>query len=97
MSLDELVEKFLQATGRERKELLKQLLALDPGPDAVSKMAPTLRDGSPRVAARVTALLARHQMRDLFEVQLRGLKAGKIKLLRGHFDKISRRDSSSQE
>ena len=85
---EDLMARYLAASGRERKALLKEVLALDPGVDEATVMAPTLRDPSPRVAARVTALLARHRLRDLFEKQLVNLKPGKIQLLRGHFNKI---------
>ena len=88
MSPEDLLEKYLESRGRERKALLKEVLALGPGVDEARVMAPTLRDPSPRVAARVTALLARHRLRELFEEQLVNLKPGKIQILRGHFNKI---------
>ena len=88
MSLDQLIDQFLASEGRARKELLKKVLAGDPDPRQATRMAPTLRDPSPRVSARVTALLARHQLRDVFAQQLVGLKPGKIAILRSQFDKI---------
>ncbi len=89
MTLDELIDAVLTSRGREQKNLLKQVIALDPGKEAAIRLAPALRDPSPRVSARVTALLARHQLLELFEKQLDGLKPGKISILRAHFDKIS--------
>ncbi len=85
----ERIAAFLAADGRERKKLLKEIL-----PDATSAedaraLAPALRDPSPRVAARVTALLARHGLAEVLEAQLRGLKPGKINLLRGQFRRIA--------
>ena len=91
MTLDDLIEGVLTSRGREQKNLLKQAIALDPGKEAAIRLAPALRDPSPRVSARITALLARHQLRELFEKQLDGLKPGKISILRAHFDKISAR------
>ena len=52
--------------------------------------APALRDPSPRVAARITSLLARHGLEEELERQLVGLKPGKIELLRGHYRRIAR-------
>lgn len=90
MNLDgDLIEQYLASEGRARKELLKRVLAAKPDSADATRLAPTLRDPSPRVAARITALLARHQLRDVFEQQLGGLKSGKIAILRGHFEKIA--------
>ena len=91
-----LMAKYLDSRGRERKALLKEILALGPGVEEARVMAPTLRDPSPRVAARVTALLARHRLRQLFEKQLVNLKPGKIQILRGHFNKIVGAESASK-
>ncbi len=87
---DDLIEQYLASEGRARKVLLKRVLSGQPDPSEATRLAPTLRDPSPRVAARITALLARHQLRDVFEQQLEGLKPGKIAILRGHFEKIAR-------
>lgn len=84
-----MIEQYLASSGRERKELLKRVLAGDPCLEQATRLAPTLRDPSPRVSARITALLARHQLREVFEKQLVGLKPGKQALLRRHFDKIA--------
>ena len=84
---DDLVARFLAADGRTRKQLLKELL---PGADATTarRLAPALRDPSPRVAARITSLLARYGLEDELERQLVGLKPGKIELLRRHYRRI---------
>lgn len=89
MNLDQLIEQYLGSQGRARKELLKKVLAGDPDPRQATRLAPTLRDPSPRVSARITALLARHQLREVFEQQLVGLKPGKLAILRSKFEKIS--------
>jgi len=82
------ISEFLAADGRLRKKLLKDLL---PGleRDGAARLAPVIRDPSPKVAARVTALLARHALGDEFEAQLTGLKSGKIQVLRAHFKRIA--------
>lgn len=76
--------------GRERKARLKEVLPLL-GPDHLARVAPLVRDRSPRVASRVTAYLAKHGADELFEAQLEGLKPGKVSLLRGQFAR-QRRD-----
>lgn len=84
----ELLRRFVAASGRERREVFKALKPhLDP--DDLEAIAFALRDPSPKLSSRITALLARHGRRDLFEAQLDGLKPGKIAILRGHFDKIA--------
>ena len=84
---DDLIARFLASDGRGRKALLKEIL---PTADeaAARRLAPALRDPSPRVAARITALLARFGLEDELERQLLGLKPGKITLLRQHFRRI---------
>ncbi|MEE2857148.1 MAG: hypothetical protein VX949_07110 [Planctomycetota bacterium] len=91
MTMDDLIDGVLTSRGREQKKLLKQVFALDPGKEEAIRLAPALRDPSPRVSARITALLARHRLLELFEQQLEGLKPGKISILRAHFDRISAR------
>lgn len=88
MSDPEEIDRFLAADGRLRKKLLKDLL---PGLDreGARRLAPVIRDPSPRVAARVTALLARHGLKEEFEKQLTDLKVGKIQVLRAQFTRIS--------
>ncbi|MEQ8768257.1 MAG: hypothetical protein RL885_30415 [Planctomycetota bacterium] len=85
--LDALVDRFLSAEPRERKKLLKEVV---PAADraAAERLAPVIRDPSPRVAARVTSLLARHALDEVFERQLEGLKPGKVDILRSHYRKI---------
>ena len=48
-----------------------------------------MRDPSPKISARIVALLARHGLRELFESLLLGLKPGKVEILRRHYDRIS--------
>ncbi len=84
---DALIERFLRADSRERKKLLPRLRPHLTRAD-VERIAPTLRDPSPRIAARVTSLLARHQLDGLFESLLVGLKPGKAQILRSHYSKI---------
>ncbi len=86
-SQDELVTRFLDAEGRERKKLLKEILSFADREVAI-RIAKVIRDPSPRVAARVTSLLARNDLNDLFESLLIGLKPGKVSLLRAHYKKI---------
>lgn len=88
MSATDEIDRFLAADGRARKKLLKELL---PGLDreGARRLAPVIRDPSPRVAARVTALLARHGLKEEFEKQLTDLKAGKVQLLKAQFNRIS--------
>lgn len=83
----ELIERFLAADRRGRHALLKQLTPhLER--DDVARIAPALRDPSPRTAARITALLARHQLDELFESLLANLKPGKISILRSQYEKL---------
>ncbi len=85
-----LIDRFLAGGGRERRAILKQLRPQLEREDVI-RIAPTLRDSSPKVAARVVALLARHQLREVFEANLEGLKPGKIEILRRHFERILNR------
>jgi hypothetical protein len=83
----DLIHRFLAADQKERKKLLAAVLA---GSDRATaeRIAVVIRDPSPRVAARVTSLLARHGLDELFESLLPGLKPGKITLLRSHYARI---------
>ena len=87
---DALIGRFLTADSRERKKLLPRLRPHLTRVD-VERIAPTLRDPSPRIAARVTSLLARHHLDGLFESLLVGLKPGKAQILRSHYAKIRRK------
>lgn len=91
MSIEEKIRSFLESEGREKKQILKELLKESLTQEQVKSLAPAIRDPSPRVSTRITSLLARWQMVDLFEVQLRSLKPGKQSLLRNHFSKISQK------
>lgn len=84
----ELLRRFVAASGRERREIFK---ALKPhlAAEDMEAIAFAVRDPSPKLSSRVTALLARHGRRDLFEAQLGGLRPGKIAILRGTFRKIA--------
>ncbi len=84
---NQLLARFLEANGRERRALFRELVPLLELED-VRRIACTIRDPSPKLSARVTALLARHGLREEFEAQLPGLKPGKIDILRRHFGKI---------
>ena len=83
----DLIERFLAGDGRERKALLKEL-APHLERDDVVRIAPALRDPSPRIAARITSLLARHELEEELEKNLVGLKPGKIALLRAAFARV---------
>ena len=85
---ESLIEGFLAGDGRERRAILKELRPLLDRDD-VARIAPALRDSSPKIAARVVSLLARHELREVFEAQLGGLKPGKIDILRRHYEKIA--------
>lgn len=89
---DDPIETFLAADDRERKRLLRAVLT-DTDRATAARLAPALRGKSPRVAARITSLLARHGLEEEFERQLIGLRPGKIDLLRGQFRRIAERDS----
>ncbi|MEM7163896.1 MAG: hypothetical protein AAF581_00445 [Planctomycetota bacterium] len=91
-----LIERFLAGDGRQRRAVLKELRPLLLRED-VERIAPALRDPSPKIAARVVSLLARHDLIDCFEAQLAGLKPGKIDILRRHYDRIAKeRDNDSR-
>ena len=92
-SVDHLIDLLLAADGREQKTLLKSVIA---GllPRHLPRVAPLIRENSPRVAARITSILARHGRDDLFEQNLAGLKPGKITILRAQFARLSGRDST---
>lgn len=85
---DSLITQFLAATARERRVILQRLRPQLETEDVI-RIAPALRDSSPKIAARVVALLARHHLRDELERQLVGLKPGKIDILRRHYEKIA--------
>ena len=91
VSIDEKIRSFLESEGREKKQILKELLKESLTQEQVKALAPAIRDPSPRVSSRITSLLARWHLRDLFEEQLSGLKPGKQSLLRNHFSKISQK------
>ena len=84
----EQIAQFMAAEGREKRELFKklrpQLVAED-----MESIAGAIRDPSPKLSARVTAVLARHGREDLFEKQLAGLKPGKAAILRRQFQRIA--------
>ncbi|MAJ28478.1 hypothetical protein CBD41_03570 [bacterium TMED181] len=94
MSIEEKIQHFFKVSGRERKLILKELLKESLTRDHVLSLAPAIRDPSPRICARVTSLLARWELDEVFEEQLQGLKDGKQSLLRGQFRKISSRKDS---
>jgi hypothetical protein len=84
------IDAFLAADDRARKKkMLPELLADVTREDAI-RLAPALRVPSPRVAARITAMLARYGLVEAFEAQLGGLKAGKAELLRSQFLRIGK-------
>ena len=90
------IDEFFAADRRQRHALLK---ALTPRLDreGVRCLAPALRDPSPRTAARVVSLLARHDLEETFEAQLAGLKPGKIELLRRQFRRMRGEDVVAAE
>ncbi len=94
-SLGTLIDRFLAADQRARKQLLKEIT---PRVDraAVERLAPAIRDPSPRICARVTSLMARFELDELFESLLDGLKPGKIAILRGQYRKIRAREEDSE-
>ena len=89
---EELIRRFVGGGSRERRALLKVLRPQLEREDVI-RIAPAIRDSSPKIAARVTSLLARHELAELFESLLAGLKPGKVQILRHHFAKISPRGS----
>ena len=93
MVTSEELEQFLAADDRTRKQLLKDLFPRIESAEEVRTIAPALRDPSPRMAARVTSLLAKFGLEEELEKQLVGLKPGKVQLLRGQFQRIVGADS----
>ncbi len=91
MTIEEKIEQFFNSDGRARKEQLKEILKEPLTPEQAESLAPAIKDRSPRISARVTALLAKHQLENCFEEQLSGLKPGKQTLLRSQFLKIKSR------
>ncbi len=89
ISTDE-IRAFLSADDRERKKLLKEIIPRVTCAEDAIRLAPALRDPSPRVAARITAILAKFQLEEELETQLHGLKPGKVDLLRNHFRRIAK-------
>ncbi len=83
-----LIERFLAGSARDRRQLLKALRPQLEAQDVI-RIAPVMRDPSPKISARIVALLARHGLRELFESLLLGLKPGKVEILRRHYDRIS--------
>ncbi len=82
-----LIDRFLAAESREKKKLLQELRPhLDR--DGVIAIAVAIRDPSPRISSRVTSLLAKHALDDVFEEQLAGLKPGKIDVLRTQYARL---------
>ena len=88
LSKPELLTAFVSADSRERRRLIQLIRPIVEAED-MAQLAPCLRDGSPKIAARITSLLARFELEELFEKQLDGLKEGKKKILRSHFKKIT--------
>jgi hypothetical protein len=88
VQLERRIEELLAADDRTRKRLLKELLPEIRTREEAALLAPALRGPSPRVAARVTSLLARFELGEVFEAQLAGLKPGKVDLLRRQFLRI---------
>jgi hypothetical protein len=97
LTAHDLIRRFLEAEGREKKSLLKELLQHSLTREQVTELAPAIRDPSPRVSSRITSLLARWHLKEVFEEQLKGLKPGKQSLLRGHFLKLSGPGGSTDE
>lgn len=95
VKIEEQIHLFMESTGREKKLVLKDLLKASLTRDQVILLAPAIRDSSPRISARVTALLARWKLEEVFEEHLKGLKPGKQSLLRGHFSKIGQKAADS--
>ncbi|MFN0058520.1 MAG: hypothetical protein ACKVX7_08690 [Planctomycetota bacterium] len=95
-SLDKsaLLAAVLAADGRERRALFQQLA---PSLDAadMERIAPLLRDTSPKLSARITALLARHRCDELFAVQLASFKPGRQAALRAQYQRIRARDAET--
>ncbi len=85
------VARFLLAPARERRTLLQALRPYLERDDVI-RMAPVLRESSPKIAARLTSLLARFDLEREFRARLVGLKPGKIRVLEAHFRKIRRPD-----
>lgn len=95
MTIDEKIQLFFDSESRAKKEQLKEILKEPLTREHAQALAPAIRDRSPRISARITALLAKHRLESCFEEQLSGLKPGKQTLLRSQFRKIiSRLDNS---
>ena len=91
LSTDE-VRAFLAAEDRERKKRLKEIIPRVTCAEDAIRLAPALRGPSPRVAARITAMLAKFGLEEELERQLHGLKPGKTELLRKQFRRITKSD-----
>ena len=97
MNVEEKIGEFFKVSGRERKRLLKEIMKESLTRDQVLSLAPAIRDPSPRICARVTSLLARWNLEEIFEEQLQGLKDGKQSLLRGQYRKICSRGNPAAD
>ncbi|MCA8959196.1 MAG: hypothetical protein KDC38_01735 [Planctomycetes bacterium] len=93
-TLDERVDAFLAAEGREKRELFKQLCDRHPpagfSDEILERIAVAVADRSPKLSARVTAILARHGREDLLEANLVGSKPGKAAILRAKYRNVAR-------
>lgn len=90
-----LIEQFLRSDSRERRAILRTLRP-QLGASDVARLAPAVRDSSPKISARITSLLARFGLRAAFEAQLAGLKPGKVLILRHQFDRISSEEAAGE-
>lgn len=82
------IAAIFDSEGRERKQLALAFLRDEAGPEHLPALAPLLRDPSPRLSARVAALLARHGRRDLFDEACVGLKPGKVAVLDATYRRV---------
>ncbi|MEZ6196934.1 MAG: hypothetical protein R3F20_14590 [Planctomycetota bacterium] len=84
------VERFLAADARGRKTLLKEVLE---GADLerLRRLAPAMRDPSPRVSMRLCAAIARAGADELFLETVRGVKPARAHQLVRHFERIAGR------
>lgn len=86
----DLVEDFLAADGRARKKLLSSVLE-HADAERLRRLAPALRDPSPRVGSRLTSALARAGMDEVFLQAIQGIKPARAAQLCQQFARIAGR------
>jgi hypothetical protein len=92
----DIVDRFLAAEGRVRKSLLAEVLE---GADEarLRRLAPVLKDPSPKVGARLTSALARAELDEVFLKAIEGVKPARAEQLRNQFKRIAGRPARGTE